>query len=111
MEIIHECSWCNWPERIEDEGQHLTIAVCTKCGHSDELRHRPDPDPLPPERERLRFETIKQTLTNFMFATIKVGAGPNRTWIEHVHYSAQDTINFLFGYQARKTIMTGGRKK
>jgi len=111
VEIIHQCSLCDWPQRIEDEGQHVTITACEKCRCSESIRHRPDPEPLPPERERPRFETIKDLLTAFMQATIIVGNSPDRPRIEHVHYSALDTVNFLFGYQARKTIMTGGRKK
>lgn len=112
MEIIHTCSNCGWPERIEDEGQHRTIAICIKCGRNEVLYHRPDPDPLPPERERLRFETIKKLLTDFTFATVLLsGRYRDQEWLTHVHNSAQETANFLFGYQARKTIMTGGRKK
>jgi hypothetical protein len=111
VEIIHECSRCNWPERIEDEGQHLTVTVCIKCNYSEEVRHRPDPEPLPPEQERLRFETIRKVFDAFVNATLHARSQQDREWLSRVHYSALDTVNFLCDYQARKTIMTGGRKK
>jgi len=108
VEIIHQCSLCDWPQRIEDEGQHVTITACEKCRCSESIRHRPDPEPLPPERERLRIRAIQATFSLCFDLTMKQA---DKWRMPTVHYSAQDTVNFLFGYQARKTIMTGGRKK
>ena len=105
------CKHCEEVACFEDEGQHITMFECKSCGRNTEARHRPDPAPLPASINDRRVATILAMLDAFGNAALILPIKHELSWLQHVHQSAQDTVNYLFGgYRGRKTVMIGRKE-
>ena len=105
-----QCRYCGEVAGFADEGQHITMFECQRCGRNNEARHRPDPDPLPTAVNDKRVAVILSMLDSFGNAALSMPLRYDLPLLLHVHQSAQDTVNYLFGYHGRKTIMIGRKK-
>jgi Zn ribbon nucleic-acid-binding protein len=106
------CPRCHTLDRVDDTGQHITIFTCQDCGHSWTIRLRPDPEPLSAERNAQRIQVIQETYNICAEALLLLAVCPSHqvnSRMLTVQQSALDTVNYLFGFEGRKTVMVGRR--